>query len=170
MQTRPSNPKQGGYVQGWNDTREDNPPIPSCRNRRWYGGKGVMAWMGISVEHGFFFQFTGLLKSDLIQHVTLLVAAQVLTPLPRRKIRIWMTAFLLPKPKKKLMAYTERYPGHGTSTLLSYFLSFLVAHGPFTHSGGRRTPRRCACCPLHPPSPPFFVCSSCYNVLPVAVH
>ena len=25
-----------------------------CRNRRWYGGKGVMAWMGISVEHGFF--------------------------------------------------------------------------------------------------------------------
>ena len=27
---------------------------PRCRNRRWYGGKGVMAWMGISVEHGFF--------------------------------------------------------------------------------------------------------------------
>ena len=27
MQTRPSNPKQGEYVQGWNDKREDNPPI-----------------------------------------------------------------------------------------------------------------------------------------------
>ena len=34
--------------------KKGGPKKIRCRNRRWYGGKGVMAWMGISKTHGFF--------------------------------------------------------------------------------------------------------------------